>query len=138
MKKSLLGMAKIRVLVRIVTVSGQPVSCVGIWLVKSVPKFIKQEKFTMDKLNGTAERRVDEHLHSRPNHEVSVTVDGVEKRVPRGTYIVSVFKQLVGVDASHELDEVVDGEFKPLDDNASITIEHHEKFVSHVRTGSSS
>ncbi len=77
MKKSLLGMAKIRVLVRIVTVSGQPVSCVGIWLVKSVPKFIKQEKFTMDKLNGTAERRVDEHLHSRPNHEVSVTVDGV-------------------------------------------------------------
>jgi hypothetical protein len=33
---------------------------------------------------------------------------------------------------------VVHGEFKPLDDNASITIEHHQKFVSHVRTGSSS
>lgn len=69
---------------------------------------------------------------------VTVTVDGVEKRVPRGTYIVSAFKQLVGVDASRELDEVVHGEFKPLNDNASITIEHHEKFVSHVRTGSSS
>lgn len=69
---------------------------------------------------------------------VNVTVDGVEKRVPRGTYIVSSFKKLVGVDASRELDEVVHGEFKPLDDNASITIEHHEKFVSHVRTGSSS
>lgn len=72
-------------------------------------------------------------------HElVAVTVDGVEKRVPRETYIVSVFKQLVGVDASRELDEVVHGEFKPLDDNASITIHEHEKFVSHVRTGSSS
>lgn len=69
---------------------------------------------------------------------VTVSVDGVEKRVPRGTYIVSAFKQLVGVDASRELDEVIHGEFKPLDDNASITIEHHEKFVSHVRTGSSS
>jgi hypothetical protein len=69
---------------------------------------------------------------------VTVTVDGVEKRVPRGTYIVSAFKKLVGVDASRELDEVVHGEFKPLDDNATIDIERHEKFVSHVRTGSSS
>jgi hypothetical protein len=69
---------------------------------------------------------------------VTVTVDGVEKRVPRGTYIVSAFKQLVGVDASRELDLVVHGEFKPLADNGTITIENHEKFVSHVRTGSSS
>ena len=69
---------------------------------------------------------------------VTVSVDGVEKRVPRGTYIVSAFKQLVGVDASRELDEVVHGEFVPLNDNATIKIEHHEKFVSHVRTGSSS
>lgn len=69
---------------------------------------------------------------------ITVTVDGLEKRVPRGTYIVSEFKRLVGVDASRELDEVVHGEFVPLNDNASIAIEHHEKFVSHVRTGSSS
>ncbi len=76
--------------------------------------------------------------HAHEPETVTVTVDGVEKRVPRGTYIVSAFKQLVGVDASRELDEVVHGEFKPLDDNATIEIEHHEKFVSHVRTGSSS
>jgi len=69
---------------------------------------------------------------------VTVTVDGVEKRVPRGTYIVSAFKQLVGVDASRELDEIVRGEFVPLNDTATIEIEHHEKFVSHVRTGASS
>jgi len=76
--------------------------------------------------------------HTPGPEVVTVSVDGVERRVPRGTYIVSAFKQLVGVDASRELDEVVHGEFKPLDDNASITIEKHEKFVSHVRTGSSS
>ena len=69
---------------------------------------------------------------------VTVTVDGIEQRVPKGGYIVSVFKQLVGVDASRELDEVVHGEFKALDDNATIEIKQHEKFVSHVRTGSSS
>jgi hypothetical protein len=75
---------------------------------------------------------------SKKPEMVTVTVDGVEKRVLEGTYVVSNFKKLVGVDASRELDEVVHGEFKPLDDNASITIEEHEKFVSHVRTGSSS
>lgn len=69
---------------------------------------------------------------------ITVTVDGVEKRVPPGTYIVSAFKSLIGVGASRELDEVIRGEFKPLDDNGTIEIEHHEKFVSHVRTGSSS
>ncbi len=88
----------------------------------------------------TQVKSVDERVPSESHKPelVTVTVDGIEKRVPRGTYIVSAFKQLVGVDASRELDEVVHGDFNPLDDNATITIEHHEKFVSHVRTGSSS
>jgi hypothetical protein len=87
------------------------------------------------KVRTTSEQELDES--NKPKF-VTVTVDGVEKKVPEGTYVVSAFKKLVGVDASRELDEVVHGEFKPLDDNASIEIEHHEKFVSHVRTGSSS
>lgn len=77
---------------------------------------------------------------SGPSHpeQVTVAVDGKEIKVQAGTYTVSDFKRLVGVDASKELDEIIHGEFKPLDDNAKITIEKHEKFVSHVRTGSSS
>jgi hypothetical protein len=75
------------------------------------------------------------HPQSR---EVSVSVDGVEKHVLADTYVVSDFKRLVGVDPNKELDDVIHGEFKPLDDNAKITIEKHEKFVSHVRTGRSS
>jgi len=70
--------------------------------------------------------------------QVTVSVDGREVKVQAGTYTVSAFKSLVGVDPSKELDEVIHGEFKPLDDNAKITIEKHEKFVSHVRTGRSS
>jgi hypothetical protein len=69
---------------------------------------------------------------------VTVTVDGKEFKVQAGTYTVSDFKRLVGVDAARELDEIIHGEFKPLDGNSKITIEKHEKFVSHVRTGSSS
>jgi hypothetical protein len=70
--------------------------------------------------------------------EVIVTVDGKNFEVRAGTYLVSAFKALVGVDPSRELDEIVHGEFVPLNDGATITIEKHERFVSHVRTGSSS
>jgi hypothetical protein len=75
-----------------------------------------------------------------PEHsvEVTVTVDNIKHHVRRGEYIVSVFKKLVGVGASLELDEVVHGELRPLDDNARIDIRGGEIFVSHVRTGGSS
>lgn len=72
------------------------------------------------------------------SHEVKVTVDGQVHEVRRGEYVVAEFKRLVGVDAARELDEVVHGELKPLDDNAHIHIKGGEVFVSHVRTGGSS
>lgn len=85
---------------------------------------------------GTAEEVISHRSHEPTS--VAVIVDGTEKLVPKGIYVVAAFKKLVGVDSSRELDEVVHGEFKPLDDNATIEIKEHEKFVSHVRTGSSS
>lgn len=66
-----------------------------------------------------------------------VTVDNVEKHVRRGRWVVSAFKAAVDVDASKELDQVIDGQLTPLDDTASITIHGHEVFISHVRTGQS-
>jgi hypothetical protein len=75
-----------------------------------------------------------QHAHQR---QVMVKVDGVPKHVLPGPYIVSAFKKLVGVSADRELDLVVKGEFRPLDDTAEIVIEGHEIFVSHVRTGGS-
>jgi len=70
--------------------------------------------------------------------EVVVTVDGKTFQVPEGTYVVSEFKKLVGVDPSKELDEVVHGELKPLDDNQKIHIKGGEVFISHARQGGSS
>ncbi len=85
-----------------------------------------------------SEAQVSQAAHAGHIHEVTVIVDGVEQKVPKGTYFVSQFKALVGVDAARELDEVVHGQLKPLDDNAEIVIKGGEKFVSHVRTGGSS
>jgi hypothetical protein len=71
-------------------------------------------------------------------HLVTVTVDGEAKEVARGKYLVSEFKAVVGVPADYELDQVVDGEFKPLADDATLHIKGDEVFVSHVRRGGSS
>jgi hypothetical protein len=76
-----------------------------------------------------------DHVHPET---VTVTVDGKIHQVPEGTYVVSEFKKLVGVDASKELDEVVHGELKPLNDNQKIHIKGGEIFISHARQGGSS
>ena len=81
------------------------------------------------------------HIHpgdSADKHLVPVTVDGDIKHVRRGKYLVSEFKAAVGVPADYELDEVMDGEFRPLADDATIHIKGEEVFVSHVRRGGSS
>lgn len=78
-----------------------------------------------------------EHTHHH-RKEVVVTVDGKTHHVPEGTYVVAEFKKLVGVDPSKELDEVVHGELKPLDDNQTIHIKNGEVFISHARQGGSS
>jgi len=69
---------------------------------------------------------------------VEVTVDRVVKCVKAGDYVVSVFKQMVGIAADRELDQIKLGVLDPLSDTATITIRGHEVFVSHARTGGSS
>jgi len=91
-------------------------------------------------MEDKATRHTDEqHIHPKPDkHIVTVTVDSKPHQVPRGEYIVSEFKKLVGVAPERALDEVVGNHFKPRDDNDRIHIHGGEVFVSHVRTGGSS
>ena len=84
------------------------------------------------------EAKVDIEEAERRRNEIEVRVDGIEKIVPRRTYVVSAFKALVGVSADRELDVVHHGVFEPLNDNAEIKVHECETFVSHVRTGGSS
>lgn len=71
-------------------------------------------------------------------HLVTVTVDRHEKKVQAGPYRVSVFKHEVGVPPEKEIDEIIKGVIKPLDDNATIVIAGGEVFISHERTGAAS
>ncbi len=71
-------------------------------------------------------------------HLVSVTVDGTIRQVPKGKYQVSEFKATVGVAPEYELDQIEDGQFAALADDATIHIKEGEVFVSHVRRGGSS
>jgi hypothetical protein len=76
----------------------------------------------------------------RGTHEmlVTVTIDGNARQIERGKYQIAKLKEVLGVPADYELDEVKHGEFKPLDDNGHIHIEGREVFVSHVRRGGAS
>ena len=92
----------------------------------------------MDKHQET-EQSEKKDVHPDPDKgKVVVTVDKKPHRVHRGEYLVSTFKELVGVSADRALDEVIDGQFKPLNDTDRIHIRGGEIFVSHVRTGGSS
>lgn len=82
--------------------------------------------------------RIPEGHHHHHRKEVSVIVNGKKHHVPEGEYVVSEFKKLVAVEPSYELDEVVHGELKPLDDNEKIHIKGGEVFISHARQGGSS
>ncbi len=88
--------------------------------------------------NTSKEQTTERPEHPETGHDVTVTVDGSSHTVHRGSYVVSEFKKLVGVDPAKELEQVIHGEFKPLDDSAHIVIKGGEVFVSHVRTGGSS
>lgn len=79
------------------------------------------------------------HLHDHhPPKLVTVTVDGKPKEVAPGEYVVSNFKEKVGVPANYELEEVKDGRMIPLADDARIHIHGGEVFISHVKRGGSS
>lgn len=69
---------------------------------------------------------------------VKITLDGQVREIAEGVYKVQELKARYGVPPDYELDEVVRGEFKHLNDERSIHIMGGEVFISHVRQGSSS
>lgn len=71
-------------------------------------------------------------------HVITVVIDSVPKQIRQGHYQVSQLKVLLGVAPELELDQVVDGEFRPLDDNGQINVKEGDVFVSHVRRGGAS
>jgi len=71
-------------------------------------------------------------------HEITITIDSVPKQIRQGRYVVSELKKLLGVAPELELDEILSGEFRPLEDTAQINVKDKDVFVSHVRRGGAS
>ncbi len=90
-------------------------------------------------MNTETGKNEERHLDDKHRKDkVIVTIDGAPKEIHRGSYVVAELKAALDVDPTRALDEVINGEFKPLDDTARITIKGGEIFVSHVRQGGSS
>lgn len=69
---------------------------------------------------------------------VTVTIDTRPKQIHRGSYIGAKLKEALGVDASKELDQLIEGQLQPVPDDKHVVIKGGEQFVSHQRTGGSS
>lgn len=70
--------------------------------------------------------------------KVKIEVDNHPQHVAPGSYVVSDLKELVGISADKDLDQVVDGSLTTLRDDATVKIVGGEIFFSHVRRGGSS
>jgi hypothetical protein len=82
--------------------------------------------------------QTDQHTNQGQGHLITVIIDSVPKQIRQSRYLVSELKALLGVAPELELDEVVEGEFRPLQDTGHINVKDHEVFVSHVRRGGAS
>lgn len=77
-------------------------------------------------------------MNDQEKKKVKIDVDNHPKHVAAGDYLVSTFKELVGVPADKDLDQVIDGNLTTLLDDANLTVRGGEVFFSHVRRGGSS
>ena len=82
------------------------------------------------------EAKREEHPDTGP--KVTVTIEGVEKQIHRGSHVVSALKELLGVSPDLALAQVTDGQITPLADDARVTIKGGEAFFKGPRTGGSS
>lgn len=81
------------------------------------------------------------HVGGNPDedkHVVTFNLDGKDREIEKGKYLVSDLKNQFGIPQDYELDLVVNGTFEPVANDASVKIHGGEVLVSHVRGGGSS
>lgn len=81
---------------------------------------------------------IDHPAHPETGPDVTITIDNKNFTVHRGNTTVSELKQLAGIPAAYELEEIVDGRLVPLGDDQHVVLKGGERFVSHPRAGAAS
>jgi hypothetical protein len=69
---------------------------------------------------------------------VSIEVNRKNYEITRGEHSVASIKKLGHVPLDYELEQMLDGQFTPLDDNAIVQINGCEVFIGHIKKGQSS
>lgn len=80
----------------------------------------------------------DVAAEGRATKLVEVELNGSTRQIERGQYTGRELKLTLGVPVEHELDQVIKGEFRPVQNDEKVHIRGGEKFVSHCGQGQSS
>jgi len=73
----------------------------------------------------------DDHPQTGPIVTITVSTDGVDKVVSihRGHQSVAEIKAVANVPIEYVIDQIVDGEIKPLQNDDSVTLKGGERFI---------
>lgn len=82
----------------------------------------------------------EEHPQTGSMVTIIVSTDGVDKLVSihRGRQSVADIKAAANVPIEYVIDQIIDHEIKPLQNDESVTIKGGERFISHVDDGKAS
>ena len=82
----------------------------------------------------------DDHHQTSPMVTITVSTAGVDKVVSihRGRQTVAEIKAAAGVPIEYVIDQIINHEIKPLQNDESVTIKGGERFISHVDDGKAS
>jgi len=69
---------------------------------------------------------------------VTITINGTQYEIHRGHQTVATIKATGNVPAADELEQNIDGQLKPLEDDGGVTLKGGEVFISHPRDSGSS
>ncbi|GEM_PF-1907814 len=72
------------------------------------------------------------------HHLITIVVDGNDRQVRPGKWVVRDLKSQLGIDQAKVLAEITPQGLKDLDDNAEIEVHEKEQFMTHARSGGSS
>lgn len=78
-----------------------------------------------------------EHEHNESD-EVQITINNASYPIHRGLRTVADIKTVGHVPSVDQLDQLIDGTFQALKNDASVVIHGGEVFVSYPQTGASS
>lgn len=71
-------------------------------------------------------------------HLVEITVDGTERSVRAGDWVVADLKAALEIDPAKVLAEITPHGLNDLDDGATIKVHNKDQFMTHARSGGSS